>query len=103
MEHGLDQSTPAIPPVGYRTRFSPTSSFHKTYKANKRRLCYLSNGRGLFTHKEPGGHYFSSQQPQNVTLGAPENILLPETEKWLCSNPWRVVTVYQICEIFGNS
>jgi len=108
MEHRLDQSMPAVLRVWYRRRFSPTSSFHKTYKADKRRSCYLSNGRALFTHMEPGGHYFSSQQAQNVTLGynfhgAPENILLQETEKWLCSNPGRVVTVYQICELFGNS
>jgi len=62
--------------------FSPViSSFHQTYKADKRRFCYLSTGRTVFTHQEPGGHYFSSrescwhllppasQQPQNATLG----------------------------------
>jgi len=62
--------------------FSPlVSSFHQTYKADKRRSCYLSTGWALFTHQEPGGHYFSSreswwhhlpptsQQPQNSTLG----------------------------------
>ena len=36
------------------------SSFHQTYKADKR-SCYLSSGRALFTHQEPGGHYFSSR------------------------------------------
>jgi hypothetical protein len=57
------------------------SSFHQTYKVDKRRPCYLCTGWALFTHKEPGGHYFSSrescrhhfpptsQQPQNATIG----------------------------------
>jgi hypothetical protein len=57
------------------------SSFHQTYKADKRRSSYLSTGRALFTNQEPEGHYFSSrescwhhlpptlQQPQNENLG----------------------------------
>ena len=61
--------------------FLVVSSFHQTYKADKRRSCYLSTGQALFTHQEPGGHYFSSrescrhhlpptsQKPQNATLG----------------------------------
>ena len=87
---------PRVPSLGVDTErdFHPVvSSFHQTYKANKERSSYLGTGRALFTHKEPGGHYFSSrescwhhvpstsQQSQNVTLlcnfhGAPENILL---------------------------
>ena len=59
---------------------SVVSSFHQTYKADKVTSLYLSTGRALFTHKEPGGHYFSSkescwhhlpltsQQSQNATL-----------------------------------
>ena len=39
--------------------FPVVSSFHQIYKVDKRRSCYLSTGRALFTHKEPGGHYFS--------------------------------------------
>jgi len=42
--------------------FPIVSSFHQTYKADKRRSCYLSTGRTLFTHQEPGGHYFSSRE-----------------------------------------
>ena len=64
-----------------RDFFPVVSSFHQTYKADKRRSCYLSTGRAVFPHQEPGGHYFSSrescwhhlppasQRPQNATLG----------------------------------
>jgi len=60
--------------------FPVVPSFHQTYQADKRRSCYLSNGRALFTPQEPGCHYFSSrescwhhlppisQQPLNATL-----------------------------------
>jgi len=41
---------------------SVISSFHQTYKADKIRPLYLSTGRALFTHKELGGHYFSSRE-----------------------------------------
>ena len=73
--------------------FPVVSSFHQTHKADKRRSCYLSTGRAIFTYQEPGGHYFrskescwhnlppTSQQPQNSTLGwsfhgTSENLLL---------------------------
>jgi hypothetical protein len=64
-----------------REHFLVVFSFHQTFKADKRRFWYLSTGRALFTHKEPGSHYFSSrescwhhlpptsQQPRNATLG----------------------------------
>ena len=42
--------------------FPVVSSFHQTYKADKRRSNYLSIGRALFTHQEPGGNYFSSSE-----------------------------------------
>jgi len=42
--------------------FPVVSSFHQTYKADKRRSCFLSTGRALFTHQKPGGHYFSSRE-----------------------------------------
>jgi hypothetical protein len=32
------------------------------YKADKVGSSYLGTVRALFTHKEPGGHYFSSRQ-----------------------------------------
>ena len=82
MAHRLDQSTRVIPRVDTERDFFPlVSSFHQTYKADKRRSCYLSTGRALFTHQKPGGHYFSSrescwhnlpptsQQPRNSTPG----------------------------------
>jgi hypothetical protein len=55
--------------------------FIKHTKPTKNMSCYLGTGRALFTHKEHGGHYFSSrdscwhhlsptlQESQNVTLG----------------------------------
>ena len=57
------------------------SSFHQTYKNEKKWPFYLTIGRALLTHKEPGRHYFSSrkscwhhfpstsQQSQNGKLG----------------------------------
>jgi hypothetical protein len=56
------QSTRAIPRGGYRVRFFKVPLFHQTCKADKIGLFYLSAGRALFTHKEPGGRYFSSRE-----------------------------------------
>ena len=56
---------PRVPSLGVDTErdiFPVVSSFHQTYKANKRRSYYLSTGRALFTHQEPGGHYFGSRE-----------------------------------------
>jgi len=50
---------PCVPSLGVDTErdfFPVVSSFHQTYKANKRRSLYLSTGRALFTHQEPGGN-----------------------------------------------
>ena len=56
---------PRVPSLGVDTErdlFPVVSSFHQTYKDDKRRSCYLNTGRALFTHEEPGGHYFSSRE-----------------------------------------
>jgi hypothetical protein len=56
---------PRVSSLGVDTKrnFHPVvSSFHQTYKAYKRRSCYLSTGQALFTHKERGGHSFSSRE-----------------------------------------
>jgi hypothetical protein len=57
---------PRVPSLGMDIErdFQPViSSFHQTYRVNKKkRSFYLGNGRALFTHKEPGGHYFSSRE-----------------------------------------
>ena len=37
-------------------------SFHQTYKADKIRSFYCSNGQALFTPKESGSHYFNSRE-----------------------------------------
>ena len=68
MKPELTHGTPpgsihACHPSGWKQSeifFPVVSSFHQTYKADKRRSCYLNTGRALFTHQEPGGHYFSS-------------------------------------------
>jgi len=61
--HRLDQSTRVIPRGGHRARFfSVVSSFHQIFIVDKRRSCCISTGRALFTHQEPGGHYFSSRE-----------------------------------------
>jgi len=38
------------------------SSFHQIYTADKIKSLYLSTGRTLFTHKEPGSYYFSLRE-----------------------------------------
>jgi hypothetical protein len=37
-------------------------NFIRHTKPTKKRSCYLGTGRALFTHKEPGGHYFSLRE-----------------------------------------
>jgi len=121
MAHRLDQSVRAIPRGEYRARFFPVfSSFHQTYKADKRRSCYLSTGQALFTHQEPGGHYFSSRescwhhlpptssshkmQPlDKAFMGPLKTFFCQEFQKRLRSHPGRVVTIYQSGELFGNA
>jgi hypothetical protein len=81
MAHRLDQSMCAIPWGGYRARFSPSGfCISSNIQNRQKRSCYLGTERALFTHKELGGHYFSSrescwhhlsptsQQSQNVPL-----------------------------------
>jgi len=61
----LDHSTHFISRSGYRARISPSHFFISSNiksQHNKIRSFYLSTGRALFTHKEPGGHYFSSRE-----------------------------------------
>jgi len=58
-------TNPCVPFLAADTErdFHPVvSSFHQTYKADKIRSLYLSTGWALFTHKEPGGHFFSSRE-----------------------------------------
>ena len=103
-----------------RDVFPVVSSFQRTHKADKRRSCYASTGRELFTHQEPGGHYFSprescwhhlpphhsshkTQPLDKAFIGALETFYCQEIGKWLRSHPGRVVTVYQIVELFGNA
>jgi hypothetical protein len=35
-------------------------------------------------------------------MGPPKTFYCQETEKWLCSNPGRFVTVYQTAKLFGK-
>ena len=76
MKHELMNGTPpgsihACHPSGWiQSEIFTQWSLHfiKICKADKRKSCYLSTVQALFTHKEPGDHYFILQQPQNVTL-----------------------------------
>jgi len=89
--------------------FPVVSSFQQTYKADKRRSCYLSTGRALFRHQEPGGHYlppYSShkKQPLDKAFMGPMKIFCcQEIEKWLRSHPGRFVAIYQTGELFDNA
>ena len=54
--------TPRVPSLGVDTErdlHPAVSSIHWTYKTDKKRSCYLGTRWALFTHNEPGGHYFS--------------------------------------------
>jgi len=65
MKQELMNGTPCVPSLMVDTErdfFPVVSSFHQTYKADKRRSCYLSTGWAVLTHQEPGGHYFSSRE-----------------------------------------
>ena len=56
---------PCVPSLGVDTErdfFPVVSSFHQTHKADKRRSCYLSTGRAIFTNQETGSRYFSSRE-----------------------------------------
>jgi hypothetical protein len=56
---------PRVPSLRVDTQrdfFPVVSSSHQTHKAYKRRSCYLSTGRALFTHQERGSHYFISRE-----------------------------------------
>jgi hypothetical protein len=100
--------------------FPVVSSFHQTFKTDKRRSCYLSTEQALFTHQEPGGHCFSSRescshnclpshsshkmQPlDKAFMGPLKTFYCQEIEKRHRSHPGRVVAVYQIGELFGNA
>jgi len=55
--------TRVIPRGGYRARFFPSGFFiSSNIQSRQRRSCYFNTGRTLFTHQEPGGHYFSSRE-----------------------------------------
>ena len=97
------------------------SSFHQTYITDKRRSCYLSTGRALFTHTRnlkvitlarenrvdiiclPPHSNHKMQTLDKAFMGPLKTFCCQEIEKWLRSRPGRVVTIYQIGELFGNA
>ena len=67
---------PCVPFLGMDTEreYQPVvSSFHQTYKTDKIRFLYLSNWWALFTHKEPGGHYFARENYVDIICLTPHN------------------------------
>ena len=75
---------PRVPSLGMNTErhfFPVVSSFHQTYRDDKRRSCYHSTGRTLFTHQEPGDDYCSSKE--SCALRAGYLLLLPRLAKFL--------------------
>ena len=101
---------------GYGARFFPCGFFiHQIYKTDKRRSCYLSTGRAVFlevitlareNHVDINclpPHSSHKMQPlDKAFMGPLKTFYCQEIEKWFRSHPRRVVTVYQICELFGN-
>jgi hypothetical protein len=102
-----------------RDFFPVVSSFHQTYKANKRKSFYFSTGWALFTRKEPRitlareyhvdiiclpPHSSDKMQPlDKAFMGPLKTFCCQEIEKCLQSHPGQVVTVYQIGKLFGNA
>jgi hypothetical protein len=122
MAHCPDQSTRAIPWGGYRAGLFSQWFLHfiKHTKPTKEDSVILVLDR----------HYSHTRNLEVITLSQEnhvDNICLPphsshkmqpldkafmgtlkifycqEIEKWLHSHPWRVITVYQIGELFGNA
>jgi len=96
------------------------SFFYQTYKADKRRSSYLSNGRALLQARTlevitlvranhvdiifiPPHSSHKKQHLEKFFMWPLKTFYFQENEKRLRSHPGRVVTVYQIGELFGNA
>jgi hypothetical protein len=107
--------------VGTERDFFPVvSSFHQTYKANRRRSFYLSTGWAFSHTRNPEVITLAPEDHVDITCFPPHSsykmqrldkafieplktFYCQETEKWLCSQPGQVVTIYQTGELFGNA
>jgi hypothetical protein len=103
-----------------REFFPVVSSFHQTYIANKKDpVILVLDGHYSHTRKlkvitlTRENHvdiicfpHYSSHKMQTLNkafMGPLKTFYCQETEKWLRSHPGRVVTIYQIGELFGNA
>jgi hypothetical protein len=97
----------------FSTGFFITSNI----QSRQRRSFYLSTGRALFTLEVitlareyrvdiillPPHSSHKMQPLDKAFMGPPKSFCGQEIEKWLRSHPGRVVTFYQIRELFGNA
>jgi len=122
MAHRLDQSTRAIPRGGYRARFFPSGFFiSSNIQSRQKKDAVILVLDGYYSHTRNleiitlarenhvdiiclPPHSSHKMQPLDKTFMGPLNTFYcQEIEKWLRSHPGRVVTVYQISEIFRNA
>jgi len=122
MAHRLDQSTRVIPRGGYRARFFPQwfLRFSKHTKPTKEDPvilvldghCSHTGNLEVITFARENYVYIICLPPHSshkmqpldkVFMGPLKTFSCQEIEKWLCSHPGRVATVYQIGELFGNA
>ena len=123
MAHRLDQSTRAIPQVGYRERFFPSGFFISLNIQSRQKNILLSqyltgttcihtrnlevNTLARENHVDiiclPRHSIHKMQSLDKAFMGPLKKFYCQEIEKWPRSHPGRVVTVYQIGELFGNA
>jgi len=121
MAHRLDQSTHAIPQGGYSEIFSqwclhfikhtkPTKEYpgillldgHCSHTRNLEVITLARENHVDIICLPP--HSTHKMQPMDKAFMGPlKTFYCQEIEKWLCSHPGRVITVYQIGELFGNA
>ena len=121
MAHHLDQSTPTILRSGYRARFPPSSFFislntkptkedpvilvldgHYSHTRNLEDITLARENHVDIICFPP--HSTHKMQPlDKAFIGPLKTFYCQEIEKCLRSHQWRVVTIYQIGELFGNA
>ena len=120
--HRLDQSTRAIPQGECRARFFSQRFLHfikhtkpteedpvilvlDGHYSHTRNLEVITLARenhvGIICLPPHSSH--TMQPLDKAFMGSLKIFYCQETEKWLRSHPGRVVTVYQIGELFGNA
>ena len=123
MAHRLDQTTRAISWGGYRARFFsqwfPHFIKHNTKPTKEDPVILVLDGHYSHTRNLEvitlvrenhvdiiclPPHIRQKMQPLDYAfMGSLKIFYCQEIKKWLRSHPGRVVTVYQIVELFGNA